>query len=108
MADLTIHDMMTHMPATFQPDAATGVDAVIQCNLTGEEAGDWVITIRNGQCQVTQGQNPAANLTLTVASQDFKDLAFGKLNGMQAFMQGKLKLGGDLSLAMRFNSFFKI
>jgi len=39
-----------------------------------------------------------------MASDDFADLVGGKLNGMTAFMGGKLKVKGDLALAMQLQS----
>ena len=49
-----------------------------------------------------------ATMTLTADSEDYVKLFTGELDGMQAFMQGKLKLGGDLNLAMKMMQMFKI
>jgi putative sterol carrier protein len=108
MTDITLQQMMEHMPEAFLPEKAVGLNAIIQCRFTGAEAGDWVITIRDGKCSVTPGTTPTPHLTLTMNSQDYKDLALGKLNGMTAFMQGKIKLSGDISLAMKFTNLFKV
>ena len=43
----------------------------------------------------------AADCTLKMAFSDFDDMINGKLDGMTAFMTGKLQLEGDLSLAQR-------
>jgi len=108
MTDITLQQMMEHMPEAFLPEKAVGLNAIIQCRFTGAEAGDWVITIRDGKCTVAPGTTPTPQLTLTMNSQDYKDLALGKLNGMTAFMQGKIKLSGDISLAMKFTNLFKV
>jgi putative sterol carrier protein len=108
MTDITIQQMMEHMPEAFLPDRAVGMNAIIQCRFTGLEAGDWIITIRDGKCMVEPGTAPKAQLTLTMDSKDFKDLTTGKLNGMTAYMQGKIKMSGDISLAMKFTNIFKI
>ena len=47
-------------------------------------------------------------MTLTADGRDFGDVLLGKANGMQYFMMGKLKLAGDLNLAMKLTSFFKM
>ncbi len=39
---------------------------------------------------------------------DFADVLLGRANGMQYFMTGKLKLAGDLNLAMKLTTFFKM
>jgi putative sterol carrier protein len=47
-------------------------------------------------------------MTMTADAKDFGDVLMGRANGMQYFMQGKLKLSGDLNLAMKLTSFFKM
>jgi putative sterol carrier protein len=108
MSDITVQELMTRMPRAFKPENAEGVDTVLQYHLTGEEGGDWIVTIKDGQCQVVEGVAEAPNMTLTADSQDYKDVITGKTNAMQAFMMGKLKLAGDLNLAMKLPNFFKM
>jgi putative sterol carrier protein len=108
MSDITVNQLMERMPKAFMPEKAEGVDAVIQYHLTGEEAGDWIVTIQDGQCTVAEGVAENPNMTLTADAQDYKDVITGKMNGMTAFMQGKIKLAGDLNLAMKLPNFFKM
>lgn len=108
MTDITIQQMMEHMPESFIPERAAGMNAIIQCRFTGAESGDWIIAIRDANCTVEPGTAPKPQLTLTMDSKDYKDLALGKLNGMMAYMQGKIKMSGDISLAMKFTNLFKV
>jgi putative sterol carrier protein len=104
---LTISDLMSKMPGAFLPEKAVGLDAVIQFKFTGAEGGDWYATIKDGLCVVAHGDAPAPKMTLTADSADYIKIFTGELDGMQAFMQGKLKLGGDLNLAMKLMQMFK-
>ncbi len=106
--EITIETLMNRMPKAFRPDKATGVDAVIQFSLTGDEAGEWYVDIKDGACTVHQGVAENPKMTLTADSEDYKNVILGKTDGMAAFMQGKLKLAGDLNLAMKLTSFFKL
>lgn len=106
--ELTITKLMELMPKAFMPDKAAGVDAVIQYNLTGDQGGDWVITIRDGACTVEPGTAEAPKLTLTADAADYIAVVTGKLNAMSAFSAGKVKLKGDLGLAMKLMNFFKL
>lgn len=108
MADITVRQLVQNHEKAFRPEVAEGVEAVIQYHLTGEEGGDWIITIQDGKCSVAEGNADAPRMTLTADAQDFKDVLTGKANGMQYFMQGKLKLAGDLNMAMKLTSFFKM
>lgn len=106
---LTIAELMEKMPGAFIPEKGQGVDAVIHFKFTGAEAGDWNTTIKDGKVDVAQGAPPnQPNMTLTADSSDYIKIITGELDGMQAFMQGKVKLGGDLNLAMKLMQMFKV
>lgn len=105
--ELTIEKLMNLMPSAFQPDKAGNASAVIQFQLTGAEAGDWTATVKDGKCTVERGASPSPNLTLSADSQLYKDIVNGRANPMTAFMNGGLKLTGDLNLAMKFMGWFK-
>jgi putative sterol carrier protein len=47
-------------------------------------------------------------VTLTIADQDWLALCNGTLNGMTAFMTGKLKVSGDIMAAQRIQSLFPL
>jgi putative sterol carrier protein len=106
--DLTLEQLLEAMPKAFIPEKAEGIDATVLLNILGEKGGQWVINIQNKQCKVTKGTIPNPKLTLTAQSQDLVDIFSGKLDGMKAFMSGKLKLTGDISLAMKLTGLFKV
>jgi putative sterol carrier protein len=108
MADITVQQLIENHPKAFIPSAAEGVEAVIQYRLTGDEGGDYIIAIKDGACSVEPGLAESPKMTLTADAGDFRDVLTGKANGMQYFMMGKLKLAGDLNLAMKLTSFFKM
>ena len=49
----------------------------------------------------------AADCTLKMAFADFDDMINGKLDGMTAFMTGKLKIEGDMGVAMKLQSILR-
>ena len=105
---LTVADLMSKMPGAFLPEKAPGLDAVIQFKFTGAEAGNWNATIKDGKVTIAQGEHASPKMTLTADSSDYVKIFTGEIDGMQAFMQGKLKLAGDLNLAMKLMQMFKI
>lgn len=105
----TIHDIMMKIPQAFVAERANDVNAVVHFRFTGVEPGEWNALIRDGQCTVSQGL-PAAKPTISVVadSGDFVRVAIGELDGMKAFMDGKLKVSGDLSLAPKLVRLFRV
>lgn len=56
---------------------------------------------------VTEGAAGKADTTLTVADDDFVDIALNKLNPQTAFMKGKLKIQGNIMLAQKLGPLLK-
>jgi len=104
----TVKETFDGMASKFQPSKAAGVNATIQYDITGDQPGIWHAVIKDGACQVNSGAAPTPNLTLTMSSQDWLDMIGGKLSGQMAFMSGKLKLKGDMGLAMKVGSLFQV
>lgn len=52
------------------------------------------------------GENNDADCTISVSKDDFISLASGNLDPMMAFMSGKLKVAGDMSVAMGLQKLF--
>lgn len=106
---LTISELMQKMPGALIPEKATGLDAIIHFKFTGAEPGEWNATIKDGKCIVAQGiPHFKPTMTLTADSAEYIKIFTGELDGMKAFMEGKIKLGGDLNLAMKLMEMFKI
>ena len=63
--------------------------------------GDEGVVMLDGVAEAVTEEDGPADTTIKVAWQDWQDMASGKLDGMTAFMQGKLKVEGDMSNAMQ-------
>jgi putative sterol carrier protein len=107
MAEQSIQSLIQNAPQAFIAERAAGVNAVVHFHLTGEQGGDWGLTIKDQHCQVAQGAPANPTLTLTADAKDAINVLTGKMDGVRAFMMGKLKLTGDFNLAMKLTSFFK-
>src|SRR5438128_11209085 len=104
---MTPEDIFKEMPASLNTDAAKGMNSTIQFNLSGDNGGQWYVAIKDAKADVQTGTAPSPNMTLSMSAQDYVDMITGKLNGQMAFMSGKLKISGDMGLAMKMQSLFK-
>merc|ERR1719160_457292 len=66
--------------------------------------GKFCIDLKNGSGAVIWGGGEKPDVTITMADADFVAMADGKLDGMQAFMGGKLKIKGNMMLAQKLGS----
>ncbi len=108
MAEYTVKELIFNHEKAFMPEKAPGLEAVVQYHLTGDEGGDFIINIGGDQCKVEEGVAEAPVMTLTADGAYFRDVLLGRADGMKGFMDGKLQLAGDLNLAMKLTSFFKM
>src|SRR5438105_1594936 len=95
------------MPSRLNKDAAKGLNAVYQFDLSGDGGGQWQVKIKDGTGAVKDGKNPSPNITISMTAQDYLDMLSGKLNGQVAFMSGKLRIAGDMGLALRMQTLFQ-
>jgi len=84
------------------PDLVKSVAGVYQFDISGGgKSKSWTVDLKNGKGSVTEGAAPKADCTLSASDDDFVGMMTGKLNSQQLFMQGKLKIKGNMGLAMK-------
>jgi putative sterol carrier protein len=98
--------VMAALPDAFLPEKATNVKGLIQFNLTGDGGGQWVLDVSDGKCAVREEVASKPDATLTIGADDFVALYSNKLNPMQAFMGGKVKVSGNVGLVMQLLNWF--
>ena len=70
-------------------------------------ATQYHCTIANETIDVQICKHEKPNITISMKESDYLDMINGKLNGQMAFMTGKLKIAGDMGLALKLQSLFK-
>lgn len=96
------------MKAAIDADGASfvkKVKGVIQFIIKPD--GAWTVDLKNGSGSVTVGKAAKADMTLTCDDAVFVQIATNKLNPQQAFMRGKIKVKGNMGLAMKLGSVIK-
>src|SRR6188768_2813533 len=85
---------------------AGAIGAIFKFILDGDGGGKFIVNLKDDP-GVSEGDG-ASDCTISMAAQDFVDLTEGKANGQQLFFTGKLKVEGDMSLALRLQALMDI
>lgn len=86
------------------PAKIKGTTAVFQFELSGGESANYYARFDDGTATVQEGVADSPDITISMDAEDFKSMVAGQLNPTMAFMSGKLKVKGDMSLAMKLQS----
>lgn len=97
-----VQAIFPEMVQHFIPEKAEGVNAAIQFDLAGDNGGLYWLRIADKQATYGEGAISDAKMTIKALADDFASMAQGTLNPMQAFMSGRIKVQGDMGLAMKF------
>ncbi len=95
------------MAENFLPEKAEDMEAVIQFELSGDNGGDFWLRVADGKCDAGEGRADNPKMTLKSTADDYFAVVTGEMNAMQAFMSGKIKIAGDMGLAMKLQTMFK-
>lgn len=95
------------MRDAFRPERAPGQQAVLQWDLsTPDGPRSWQLSVEDGTASLAEGAPASPRVTLGMALADLLRFAAGRLDGMQAFMSGRLRVSGDLMLAQAMQTWF--
>ena len=90
--------------AKFNPAAADGLDLVFGFLI--DDTQNFSLVVKNKTCELLEGENLDAQVTLVMSSRTMKGIVDGSTDGMQALMGGKLRAKGDMMLAMKLSELF--
>lgn len=90
--------MATLEEITGRIKAAVGGDSGLGRSVAIDLKGEGFIHIDGGE---VTNENKPADCTIIVAKPDLEDMAQGRLDPTMAFMSGKLKINGDMGVAMK-------
>jgi putative sterol carrier protein len=91
------------MPFAFRPERAGDVRATYLFEIEGEHGGTWTVKIADGTCEVAEGRPDRYDALIGCDAGTFLDLVFATVRPGEAVVDGRLRVAGDIALAMRFS-----
>ena len=105
---LSPDEIVEALPKYLVPEKAGSTKATILFDLSGDQGGKWWVKIHDGTAESGKGDAPETpQLPLIADAADYVKISLGQLDGTAAFMQGKLKIKGDMGLAIKMASLFR-
>jgi putative sterol carrier protein len=89
-----------------KPDDFAEIGAVYKFVIEGPEGGTWIIDLRKETLGV-RAADEDAECTVQILDEHFVELFSGKLPPESALLSGKIKLTGNVLLAVRFAELLK-
>jgi len=94
------------MAAMYNPQVKPGLKAVVQFEVTGKQTGNWFLTIENDKCTFNEGSHAHPTVAIKTPSEVWLAIVNKELDGQQAFLEGKYKAEGDMTLMMNMKNLF--
>ncbi len=96
------------LPGKIDKGKLAGMNATFQFVASGDGGGEKAVKIANGDFEICDGKADNPTIVLTASAADWVALMSGQMNGQTAFITGKLKIQGDMTLAMKLESLFQL
>ncbi len=75
--------------------------------LSGDEAGEYTLDFKGDDVVIEPSLVKETDCTLELSDKNFKKLVNGNLNATSAFMMGKIKVKGNIGLALKLEKLLK-
>ena len=105
--DTVLGQVFDAMKERLDPTKTAGQSAVVQWDINAPDGTHtYQFKVADGAGSWSKGTDDTPRVTLTFSLADFLRFVAGQLDGMQAFMSGKLRLQGDMMFAQTLQAWF--
>lgn len=103
---VSVKPLFAALPVGLNKEAAKDASVVYQFNLSGDGGGQFIVSIKNGICAVAEGNAEHPDVTVMASAADYLDIVTGAYPFGLAFINGRLKVEGELRLLIRMGKYF--
>lgn len=91
----------------FRPEAAVGLAAVIEIELSGPGGGRLCLQLEDGRLKTSLGGDAAPDARLVASVHDWRDVLAGRANAEMLAVEDRIRIEGDAGLAMKLRALFR-
>ena len=102
---MTAKAIMLGLPSRFKAEEAASESGLFHFQLTGDNGGDYTVSVKDGVCQVVEGLSGEPDCVISAEASDFEDAELGRVNKQMAVMMGKIKIS-NLGAMLKFLGMF--
>ncbi|MDY6851968.1 MAG: SCP2 sterol-binding domain-containing protein [Thermodesulfobacteriota bacterium] len=104
---MTCAEIFAQMEERFRELEFSDIHAVFQFNIHGDGGGHWHAVCEGNFCRVQTGVFPRPDLTVTTSAGNAVKLAEGRLSPTLALLTRRVRLKGDMVLALQIKTMLK-
>lgn len=104
--DKEIEEIFRMIPDLFITEKAKDIDGAYQVIFTDIDL-PWHTIITGSDCKTYPGIHDYPVVTMTVRSEDFVEITYGRLSDTAALMKGQIKIKGNLMKAIKYSKLFR-
>lgn len=97
----TVQEYFDTLGQRFVKEAAKGVEAVFQFEISGDGGGTWHVAVKDGEMTVGTGPHAKPSAVVTASADDYVKIANGDMNGLRAVMTRRMRISGNLVMARK-------
>lgn len=102
------NEIIKSLETRLKPEMAQGIDIVFHFDLSGENGGQYTVTVKNEKCVVTEGLIGEPKCSVSASDENYADVELGKTNPAMALMMGKVKVSNIPSMLKFIEMFQKL
>jgi multimeric flavodoxin WrbA/putative sterol carrier protein len=106
-AAMSCHELLKMMPLGFRSEAAPGLKAIYQFEISGAETFNAYLVIADDHCTFHEGSHGKPDVVIKSPAEVWLAISQGTLDGQKAFLSGKYRVEGNVGLLLKLKALFR-
>lgn len=102
----TLAEAVEVLRKRFDAETAAECEASFAIELSGPDGGAIGVRVERGRLELSEGDLQPSDVRFRLSAHDFYDVLAGRANADMLFMEERLRVEGELGLALRFRRLF--